>query len=137
MVVEDDFAVRALVTAVLDRAGYLVFTAAGSSEALARAGEHQGPIHLLVTDVVMPRGNGRSLAEKLVLTRPDTRVLFMSGHTDDALELHGVVGSQLRYIRKPFTPQQLLRNARNVLDSNPLIQGHGGHRCSPSGVHLV
>ena len=88
-------------------------------EALRIAEAHPGPIHLLLTDVVMPNVGGRDLAEALHALRPETRVLFMTGFTDDAIVRHGVSAAEGALLQKPFTPANLARKVRSVLDAAP------------------
>ncbi len=118
LVVEDDTQVRALACAALERYGYQVLEAKRPSEALRIGAEHEGKIHALVTDVVMPEMGGRALAQKLVEMLPDLRVLFMSGYTDDAVVRHGVLQAELAFVQKPLTPELLARSLRAVLDSS-------------------
>ena len=116
LLVEDDQAVRTFARQRLAEWGYEVLEAAGGEEALRRAESHQGPIHLLLTDVIMPGINGRQLAEQIRLRRPETNVLFMSGYTDDVVIRHGLEGLGGGFIQKPFEPMVLQRKIRAVLD---------------------
>jgi CheY-like chemotaxis protein len=117
LLVEDEPAVRYLVETVLDRHGYTVLAAPGGREALDLAGRHPGPIHLLITDVVMPGMSGPELAERMGAIRPDTPALFVSGYTDDALGSHGVVGRDVPFLQKPFVADALLRKIGEVLEA--------------------
>jgi PAS domain S-box-containing protein len=122
LIVEDEPEVRALAVLVLHELGYRMLEAANGEEALqlAEAGPGQQPIHLLVTDVVMPRMGGPHLAEALASRHPETKVLFISGYPDDTLVKHGTVPSNLAFLPKPFTPSALARRVREVLDAgNP------------------
>ena len=92
---------------------------AGGNEAKLIAGQHQGPIHLLLTDVVMPGMGGRELSEELAILRPEMKILFMSGYTDDTVVRHGVLEEGMAFLQKPFTAEILLRKVREVLDSRP------------------
>ena len=98
--------------------------AMGAGELLAQAPTPavppaSGAIHLLITDVVMPGLTGRELAERLSAERPDMKVLFMSGYTDDAVVLRGVLAKEMPFVQKPFTIAQLARKVRDVLDAPP------------------
>jgi CheY-like chemotaxis protein len=117
--VEDEDAVRALGGHVLRSSGYTVLEAADGAEALRRAKAYLRPIHLLVTDVVMPEMGGRPLADRLLALHPEARVLFASGYTDDAVVRHGVREGQVPFLPKPFTPADLARKVREVLDAPP------------------
>jgi signal transduction histidine kinase len=115
LVAEDERMVRVLIRKVLEQAGYTVLVAGGGAEALQLAERHAGRIHLLVTDIVMPEMNGRELARRLVEGRPDTKVLYLSGYADDAVERHGVLDPGTAFMQKPFTPSELARRVREVL----------------------
>jgi len=117
LLVEDEPEVRSLVQRILKTQGYTVVTAANPDEALAVAREFKGPIQLMVTDVVMPGMSGLQLAERLVPTRPDMRVLFVSGYTNDAIGHHGVLDPGTAFLQKPFTPNALARKVRDVLEA--------------------
>ncbi len=116
LLVEDSPQVRGLTRRMLERSGYTVLEAAGGEEALFLSERVSGPIHLLLTDVVMPEMNGRTVADRLVRERPDTRVLFMSGYTDDAIAQHGVLDPSAELLQKPFGPGELLLRVRSVLN---------------------
>jgi two-component system cell cycle sensor histidine kinase/response regulator CckA len=119
LVVEDEHAVRALIRDVLQPLGYKVLEAPNGIEALALAlaERHKEPISLVLTDVVMPGMSGRELADRLMLLRPKTKVLFMSGYPDDAAFQHSVVPSGVPLLQKPFTSDALARKVREVLDA--------------------
>ncbi len=116
LVVEDESVVRTLAVRVLRRLGYEVLESDRGADALHIAQGHDGPIHLLLTDVIMPLMNGRELAERLEIDRPDVRVLFTSGYTDDVIAPHGVLDGESHFIAKPYTPRKLARKVRTVLD---------------------
>lgn len=116
LVAEDDRGVRGLTCHVLRSSGYTVLEAADGEDALRAAGRYPGPIHLLLTDVVMPGMNGRELAERLHVTRPHVRVLYLSGYTDDAIVRHGVLEERAEFLQKPFTPLALTSRIRKILD---------------------
>jgi signal transduction histidine kinase len=117
LLVEDEAGVRGLAQRVLEQYGYRVLVAQHGEEALRLLGKHDGPIHLLVTDVVMPGISGRELAEALRLSKPDLKVLYMSGYTDEAIVRHGVLEEGVQFLQKPFTPQGLAHKVRQVLDA--------------------
>jgi PAS domain S-box-containing protein len=120
LLVEDAAAVRSVIHEALARQGYAVLDAPDGAEALRIAASHAGPIHLLLTDVVMPGLSGRQLADQLATVRPETKVLYTSGYTDDAVVRHGVLESGIAYLQKPFTVDGLARKVREVLD-RPLL----------------
>jgi two-component system cell cycle sensor histidine kinase/response regulator CckA len=117
LLVEDEGMVRQFVRTALQGYGYTVLEAEGGAEALHLCETHQRPIHLVVTDVVMPGMSGREMAEQAVRIRPGVKVLFMSGYTDDAVVRHGVLHAEAQFIQKPFTPSALGRKVRDVLQS--------------------
>ncbi|HMG21415.1 MAG TPA: ATP-binding protein, partial [Kofleriaceae bacterium] len=115
LVVEDEAALLKVARRTLESAGYTVLSAANGSEALLTFAPYAGEIHLLLTDVIMPRMGGRDLAEQLARTRPALKVLYMSGYTDDAIVHHGVLDAGTAFIGKPFTAVQLTQKVREVL----------------------
>lgn len=115
LLVEDEPSVRALAREILADNGYAVLEARSPSEALQIAGISCDMIHLLVTDVIMPGMGGREMAEKLGIGRPEMKVLFISGHTDDAVMVHGVAGNSIAFLQKPFTRGTLLSRVREIL----------------------
>jgi two-component system, cell cycle sensor histidine kinase and response regulator CckA len=119
LLVEDEAMVRGLSREVLQMLGYRVIEAANGDEALRYCHEHAGPIHLLVTDVVMPGMSGPELAQLMMAEFPALRVLYLSGHTDMALGHHGVMRSSAALLHKPFTPDALARRVRDMLDHQP------------------
>jgi signal transduction histidine kinase/ActR/RegA family two-component response regulator len=118
LLVEDEEIVRELARQVLEQKGYKVLTARHGAEALIVAEQYDGPIHLLLTDVVMPEMNGKDLAERLLAIRSDLRVIYMSGYADAAIFQNGSVPETANYLQKPFTPASLLRKVREVLDES-------------------
>jgi CheY-like chemotaxis protein len=116
LLAEDDDNLRALTRDILASEGYTVLESQDVEDALRIAEGQDGTIHLLLTDVVMPRMSGRVLAEAVRRFRPDVRVLYMSGYTDDAIVHHGVLDAGTALLQKPFTPAALARKVREVLD---------------------
>jgi len=117
LLVEDDAVVRAFVSDLLVEWGYRVLEASGEEEALRHVTQHQGPIHLLITDVTMAGMNGRQLAEQIRRLRPDTRVLFMSGYADDHVIRQDLRDTKEAFLQKPFDVLALDRAMRAVLDA--------------------
>jgi PAS domain S-box-containing protein len=117
LLVEDDDRVRALVSNMLRKNGFTVLLASAGDQALEIAARHRGRIHLLLTDVVMPGLNGRMLSERLTSSRPETRVLFMSGYSDDDILRHGVKKATAHFIQKPFSVDALIHKIRETLNS--------------------
>jgi two-component system, cell cycle sensor histidine kinase and response regulator CckA len=116
LLVEDDDGLRALSVLALEEAGYSVLEAASGTAAIGLAEAHEGPIHLLVTDVAMPQMRGDELAQQLVARRPETRVLYLSGYVGDVLVERGFAGQGEKLLEKPFFPEDLLREVRSLLD---------------------
>jgi two-component system cell cycle sensor histidine kinase/response regulator CckA len=118
LLAEDEEMVRNLAQDSLKMHGYTVLEAANAEEALLICQQHEGPIHLLLTDVVMPRMSGRDLADQFVMLRPDAHVLYMSGYTDRAIVHHGILDEHIAFIGKPFTPDALVLKVVEVLHQN-------------------
>jgi PAS domain S-box-containing protein len=117
LVVEDEPSILSGVSRILEAHGYTVLGAGTGTRAQELAAAHQGPIHLLLSDVVMPQMNGRELQEKILLLRPDVRTLFMSGYSADVISKDGEVAPNIAFVQKPFTIEQLTRKIREVLDA--------------------
>jgi signal transduction histidine kinase/DNA-binding response OmpR family regulator len=124
LLVEDDPALRALAQQVLSAAGYRVLTAEDGNAALLASEQHNGPIHLLLTDVVMPQMGGKEIASRLAVPRPGMKVLFMSGYTGNALAQQGTLDEAVGFIQKPWTPEGLCQKIRAVLSA-------------PSSIHRI
>ncbi|MDO8677761.1 MAG: response regulator, partial [Acidobacteriota bacterium] len=117
LLVEDNAGLRKLATRLLEPAGYTVLGAASGEDALRVLEHHGEPVHLLLSDVVLPGMSGRELAEQLVQTHQGMRVLYMSGYTSDTMVRHGVLEAKVAFLNKPFTKTALLGKVREVLDS--------------------
>ena len=117
LLVEDEEAVRTLASKILRELGYKVLESANPESALEISERYNEPIHLLLTDVVMPGMSGRKVAEGLTFLRPKTKVVYMSGYTDDSVVRHGVLETGTAFLQKPFTPAGLARKIREVLDA--------------------
>ena len=122
LLVEDDDLVRQFTADALRPFGYQLLKASSGDEALRVAADHTGPIHLLLTDVVMPRMNGRQLAETLQSLYPELKVLFVSGYTDDAVVRRGVHQSEVAFLQKPVSPSLLAARVRELLDRSPRLE---------------
>jgi CheY-like chemotaxis protein len=116
LLVEDEEVVRNLGVRILEGSGYRVMHTGNGDEAIALAREHGERIDLLLTDVVMPGMSGRELANRLTRIHPETRVLFTSGYTDNAIVHHGVLDEGVSFIGKPYSPSALAKKVREVLD---------------------
>jgi DNA-binding NtrC family response regulator len=117
LVAEDEDGVRSLTREVLEKYGYTVLEAANGEEALKVAERHVGPLHLLLSDVVMPRMGGPELAQALLAKRPSVKVLYMSGYTDHPMVRRDVVNAGVAFLQKPFTPTVLVSRVREVLEA--------------------
>jgi CheY-like chemotaxis protein len=117
LIVEDESAVRRMAARALAGQGYTILEAENGAEALAVLARTAGPVDLVLTDVVMPILNGRELGERLAADRPELRVLFMSGYTDDDVVRRGLLRPGVPFLQKPFMPADLSRKVRAVLDS--------------------
>jgi hypothetical protein len=118
LLVEDEESVRELVLTTLKRHGYTVLEASNGDEALDLVQQSTQPIHMMISDVVMPGLGGRELARKLAALHPEMKVLFVSGYTQDAVQHHGVLDAGATFLQKPFTLDALARKVREVLDSS-------------------
>lgn len=118
MIVDDDRSIRVLAGDILRPLGYRILTAASGEEALKMCASAGNGIDVVLTDVIMPNIHGRDLARRLEEAHPGIRVIFMSGYTDDMIAHHGVLGANVNFIQKPFTPTSLTRKLRSVLDRN-------------------
>jgi PAS domain S-box-containing protein len=123
LLVEDDEMVRTLTCELLKEWGYTVLEARHGEDALDISQRYHGPIHLLLTDVVMPRMGGRDLASRLYTRRPQTKVLFMSGYTTDAIVHHGMLDARVPFLPKPITVNALVSKVREVLDDGAPAPG--------------
>ncbi|MCK5156197.1 MAG: response regulator, partial [Spirochaetales bacterium] len=116
LVVEDETNVRLLVCETLQSHGYTVLLAAEPAAGLVQADTYQDTIHLLLTDVIMPRMNGSELYNQLSIIRPDIKVLYMSGYTDNKISQKGILKKDAAFLQKPFSISDLLKKVRTVLE---------------------
>ena len=119
LLVEDEDMVRQVARRILEIKGYQVLEAASGEDALAVSQQASGPIHLMLTDVVMPGISGGETAQLLRAQRPELKVLFMSGHTENSIVHHGVLDSGVAFLQKPFRGEALARKVREGLDGSP------------------
>jgi PAS domain S-box-containing protein len=117
LLIEDDDAVRALTKRVLQRCGYTVLDASRGADGLHLAATHRAPIDLLITDVVMPGISGRLVAEQIGASHPETKVLYVSGYTDDDVVRTGVLHDSVHFVQKPFSPAAIAHKVREILSS--------------------
>jgi len=123
LLAEDDRGVRDLVTHMLSSQGYRVLTAANGGEAVLICESHPDQVDILLTDVVMPGMNGKELFERLRDAKPGLKVLYMSGYTDDAVVHRGVLEPGTPFLEKPFSPRDLVKSLRGVLDAGTAGEG--------------
>lgn len=123
LVVEDEEIVRRLVCDVLQKSGYRVICAERGSEAVKACAEHEGPIQLLITDVIMPEQSGQEVARQVCAMRHEARVLYISGYSDTEITLS--IDSDIEFLAKPFTPQALNTRVREILDKEPAWETAG------------
>jgi DNA-binding response OmpR family regulator len=116
LITEDESSVRNLVARILRERGYTVLEASNGQNALDIAREYTGEIHLAITDIIMPGMNGRDLGSRLETMRPDLKVLYVSGYTDNAIVHHGILDSGVAFLQKPFTVGDLTRKVREMLN---------------------
>ena len=125
LLAEDEANLRYLARQFLEKQGYRVIEAADGAVAMQIAVAHEGVIHLLLTDVIMPGMNGRELAQRISEIRPQTKVLYMSGYTENVIGHNGTLDAGVRLLQKPFTLRDLKNKVREVLDSTPFPQDDG------------
>jgi CheY-like chemotaxis protein len=118
LLVEDEDAVRALTRRILVGHGYHILEAANTDDALLLYEQYTGPLHLILTDVVVPGLlSSKELVDRMIKARPEIEVIYMSGYTDDVIAHHGVLDPGIQFVEKPFTPNVLARKVREVLDT--------------------
>ena len=117
LLVEDEVGVRGLVKRNLEKQGYTVLDASNGKEAIEAVEGYNGPLHLVITDVVMPVMGGRQLVDRLLLHYPNLKVLYVSGYADDAMPGKGINVETHVFLQKPFSPPDLAKKVRIVLDT--------------------
>jgi two-component system, cell cycle sensor histidine kinase and response regulator CckA len=117
LIAEDELSVRRLAARILRERGYTVLDASNGKEALDNAQRHDGEIHLVLTDVVMPVMGGKELVSRLASARPGIKALYVSGYTDNAIVHNGILDSDIAFLQKPFTVESLMHKVRKVMDS--------------------
>lgn len=122
LLVEDDHQLRSVARTILSRNGYTVLEALTGGDAVQLCEQHPGQIDLLLTDVIMPRMSGREISNRVSELRPTTKVLFMSGYTEEAIVHHDILQPGVALLQKPITPDGLLRKIREVLDAPPMLE---------------
>ncbi|MBE7211633.1 MAG: response regulator, partial [Gluconacetobacter diazotrophicus] len=125
LIVEDEEIVRELVCQVLSEHGYNVMCASNGAEAMRMSADHRGPIALLITDVVMPQMGGLELSRRLTAARPELKVLYVSGYSEDDMNEQGVLSPDVEFLEKPFTPQAITRKVREILAGSRALAGVG------------
>jgi two-component system, cell cycle sensor histidine kinase and response regulator CckA len=135
LLVEDEEAVLVLVRRVLESSGYHVLEARHGAEALVICDEYKDPIHLLMTDVIMPEMSGKQLAQRVLAQRPEVKILFISGYTDHAIVHHGLLDSGTNFLQKPFTPHAVVCMVRAVLDGDPNVGLESSQEAEPEPPH--
>jgi DNA-binding NtrC family response regulator len=118
LLVEDDSAILNLAKGILEHQGYTVLAAQTPGSALTLLEQHDAPVHLLITDVVMPEMNGKDLQKKITALAPGIKTLFMSGYTADVIVHHGILDTEIHFLQKPFSIRTLMRKVREVLDAD-------------------
>ena len=116
LVVEDNHEVRKVTGRILSMQGYRALEASNPNAAFSTCNQHEGPIHLMITDVVMPEINGPELAKRLMSLYPEMKVLYMSGYAKNFISHQGILEKGMEYIQKPFTVNELATRVREVLD---------------------
>ncbi len=117
LLVEDEDMVRDMAVRILKERGYTVLASARGEEAIALSRKYKSPIHLMVTDIVMPGISGKKLAQEIIQKRPRLKVLYISGYTDEIISQQGLLDKNIEFLQKPFLPEKLLTTLRNILDS--------------------
>jgi CheY-like chemotaxis protein len=133
LLVDDEEALRIAARRMLQRAGFTVLQASDGADAMRVMSEHTGPVHALVTDVVMPGVGGPELARRLREVRPDLPTLFISGYTEEGVRTQGVLQPDAAYLEKPFSPEDLIRKVREVL-AKPVKPPNGAYGTPGSSI---